>query len=295
MSGKFTVSYAQNREDLILEGFFAGRRGKPGFYVDVGAGHPLIDSVTRRFYEAGWHGINIDPINHIHKALQLHRKRDVNLNIGISNKAGSLHFREYAADGFSTFSKEVQQQYEKNPDEFTRKYMDYEVPTRTLAGVMAEYKVTSVQFLKIDVEGYEYEVIEGNDWKRFRPEVICIEATHIKKDWSTQLLRSHYRLAYFDGLNEYYVDERKQDELKFSYTDAIINKEPILRYDAVAQLEKMQALAEKYKKDLKFLERHIADLNYHLEQEQAKLNSLNKTGPYIKMRAHRALGKIKHV
>ena len=294
MSGKFTVSYAQNREDLILGGFFAGHGGKPGFYVDVGAGHPMIDSVTRRFYEAGWRGINIDPINHIHKALQLHRKRDINLNIGISNKAGILRFREYAADGFSTFSEDVQRQYVETPDEYTKNYTDYEVKTRTLADVLAEHKANDIQFLKIDVEGYEYEVIEGNDWNKFRPEVICIEANHIKKDWRKCLGKNHYKLAFFDGLNEYYADEHKQTRLKFSYVDAIINKEPILRYDAADELEKIRALADKYKKDKEFLESHIADLNYRLEQEQAEIDSLNNTGTYIKKRARRALGKIKH-
>ena len=65
---KHFISYAQNREDVILNGFFEGR--DKGFYVDVGAGNPVDDSVTKLFYDKGWHGINIEPIPHIYKELE---------------------------------------------------------------------------------------------------------------------------------------------------------------------------------------------------------------------------------
>jgi FkbM family methyltransferase len=290
MKTKFTVSYAQNREDIVLQGFFTERKGRPGFYVDVGAGSPRTDSVTRLFYDAGWCGINLEPINHIYKALEEHRPRDTNLNIGISNEKGSLQFREYAADGFSTFSVDVQEQYVQTPDEYTVKHQDYEVQVKTLADVFAEQNITEIQFLKIDVEGYEYEVIEGNDWDKFRPEVLCIEANHIKKDWRPVLLKANYSLVYFDGLNEYYVDGKAKPEITFSYVDAVVNREPLLRYDGYDEILKEKAALKKYEDDQVFLNNHIKDLNFALQEAQNTIENMRQTRTYIKMRAT----KLKH-
>lgn len=289
MSKNYTVSFAQNREDIILEGFFADRKGKPGFYVDVGAGSPLIDSVTRSFYEKGWRGINIEPIDHIYKALLRHRKKDINLNIGVSNRNGTLKFREYDADGFSTFSTEMQEQYLKHPDEFTKGHRDYEVKIKTLSDVLTEQKITEIQFLKIDVEGYEYEVIEGNSWDKFRPEVVCIEANHITKNWGHILIKNDYSMAYFDGLNEYYVDKRRSKPPVFSYVDDMINREPIIRYDAYQYiLDTEQQLKQSNQRQAE-LEQHIKYLDEELKRAHARIDELKKISKYLRMHVGRVV------
>ncbi|HUL14873.1 MAG TPA: FkbM family methyltransferase [Terriglobales bacterium] len=71
------ISYAQNLEDVMLQRCFASQ--PEGFYVDVGAMHPLLDSVTCSFYERGWSGIYIKPHPNFHALLQRFRPRDVNL------------------------------------------------------------------------------------------------------------------------------------------------------------------------------------------------------------------------
>jgi FkbM family methyltransferase len=97
------ISFAQNQEDLLLDRAL----GKPnGFYVDVGANDPEIDSVTKLFYDRGWRGINIEPNPVPFRRLAARRPRDINLNVGASNTAGELTFYTVPeGDGWSTFNQ----------------------------------------------------------------------------------------------------------------------------------------------------------------------------------------------
>src|SRR5262249_50071888 len=107
--GMVWTSYAQNGEDVRLRRAFAGQ--PTGFYIDVGANDPTELSVTRHFYDAGWHGINVEPLPKQFALLTAARKRDINLNVGCSNRTGTLEL--YAAgaageeiSGLSTFARE---------------------------------------------------------------------------------------------------------------------------------------------------------------------------------------------
>jgi FkbM family methyltransferase len=206
---KYTISYAQNYEDILLDALLA--YVSQGYYVDVGANHPIVDSVTKFFYLKGWQGINIEPVRSLHEALTLDRPRDVNLNVGVADKPGTLSFTEYEATGLSTFSDAIKS---STVHPATKKFQHYEVQVDTLANILDQHKLPHIHFLKIDVEGFEYEVLAGNDWKRFKPEVICIEANHIVKDWHSLLKQQKYQLAHFDGLNEYYVSPAAQHRIK---------------------------------------------------------------------------------
>ena len=86
------ISYAQNYEDALLARAFEGQ--STGFYVDVGASHPMFDSVTHHFYEKGWQGINIEPVRESFELLCKTRTRDTNLNIAVSNLCGEATFYE---------------------------------------------------------------------------------------------------------------------------------------------------------------------------------------------------------
>ncbi len=216
-----TISYAQNREDIILSGFFP--EVEKGFYVDVGANHPTNDSVTKLFYARGWNGINIEPNRKLLALLEADRTRDINLGVGVAGEAGRLMFREYHNHGLSTFSHEMMSEYQHNPSAHTNEYRDYEVDLLPLAQIFTQYKVEHIHFLKIDIEGYEYEALVGNDWEKYRPEVICIESNHIVKDWHKLILGQNYSLAFFDGLNDYYLaGEAKQRATNFSYPDVML-------------------------------------------------------------------------
>lgn len=223
----YRVSYAQNREDITLSGFL--RDIKKGFYVDIGANDPNHDSVTKYFYEKGWRGINVEPIRSLWEKLEEQRQRDINVNVGVSKEEGALKFREYPrGNGLSTFSTEMQATYERDPSEHTRQFVEYEVKIQPLSRILAEHKVDDIHFLKVDVEGYEYEVLASNDWERYRPWVICIEANHVNKDWRPLLKKQRYIKAWFDGINEYYVSAEKKELVEnFSYVETMLAK-PII-------------------------------------------------------------------
>jgi FkbM family methyltransferase len=216
------VYYSQNREDLILQAFFPGV--KKGFYVDVGAFDPDLDSVTKLFYLQGWHGINVEPQLDRHKLFQARRKRDTNLNVGVSTEETTLKLRAYESGGLSTFSSTIKHDYEQRPNEDTRSYTETTVAVRPLRSILAEQKVKHIDFLKIDVEGLEYQVIASNDWQRFRPEVLCIEANHIEKDWHPLLKKAGYKLVFDDGLNEYFADAHTSRGQKFNYIEHVVHE-----------------------------------------------------------------------
>jgi FkbM family methyltransferase len=244
----YIVSYAQNREDIILNGFF--KDIEKGFYVDVGANHPTVDSVTKMFYEHGWRGINVEPNQRLYKLLKQDRPEDINLNVGVSSRAGKLTLREYpVGHGLSTFSKDMQKEYLEHPSTVTKDYKDYEVDVVTLRDIFKKYDVKTINFVKIDVEGYEYEVIVGNDWDKYRPQVVCIEANHIIKDWRPLLKQANYLFTFFDGLNEYYVaKEHPHIREQFSYVDSILLDKPIVQvyfHDKIQGLHNAQKQTER--------------------------------------------------
>ncbi|MGF7229071.1 MAG: FkbM family methyltransferase, partial [Candidatus Saccharibacteria bacterium] len=216
------VYYSQNREDLVLLSFFPDKQ--KGVYVDVGGYDPDIDSVTKLFYLQGWHGVNVEPQVDRFKLFEKHRPRDINVNAGISTKEGTLTLRTYKSQGLSTFSDEVKRDYEKSPGTDTKEFSEAIVPVRPLKDVLAENNITHIDFMKVDVEGLEYEVLASNDWKKFRPEVLCIEANHVKHDWHPMLKELGYELVFDDGLNEYFADSKTDRKQKFNYVEDVITK-----------------------------------------------------------------------
>ncbi len=206
------ISYAQNFEDVVLERVFhAVERGR---YVDVGAYDPVIDSVTKHFYDRGWSGVNVEPVTRFHEKFEQQRPRDWNLNVVLGAAEGAVEFQEWGDSGLSTICETFDPQvvaslgFEKT----TRT-----VPMTTLAAVARQLSLGEVDFLKIDVEGAERDVLLGGDWKAFRPRVVLLEAIKPKLpgsdrysyeptwfEWEGLLLSQGYEFALFDGLNRFY-------------------------------------------------------------------------------------------
>ncbi len=198
------VSYAQIGEDVLLRRVFPPHY--PGFYMDVGANHPVYCSVTKHFYDSGWQGINIEP-GAVFGEVEKHRTRDLNLNIAVSNERSSLTFYEFPdATALSTLSPEVA----KIRSAEGQRCVERTVPVRTLADICEEYVGDrTIDFMSIDVEGRELEVIQGADWKKFRPRVMLVEANGVES-WQPILEENGYIRANFDGINVWFV--RQEDD-----------------------------------------------------------------------------------
>lgn len=238
--GQF-ITYAQNNEDVILDAYFSDV--SKGMYVDIGANHPVHDSVTKHFYKKGWRGINVEPVQYLYKLLTQDRPQDTNVLAGVSDKPGTLTLREYKNKGLSTFSEEIKKERARHPESKTKSYTDVAVPIITLADLLAEHKVGHIHFMKVDVEGFEYNVLKGNDWKKFRPEMICVEASHAlpAKDWRAVLQKNGYEQVWHDGLNEYYLaKESAKRKSKFNYAEAMLLGDQILPYHVVDRINQLE-------------------------------------------------------
>ena len=226
----YKISYAQNFEDLVLAGLL---KGVPtGFYVDVGANHPELDSVTKIFYDKGWSGINVEPNDELHRLLDEQRPRDINVKAAASSQPGSLTLRIYdGLDGLSTISREIQAAHASALSD--RFYRDVEVPVVCLADMLARHRPAGdIHFLKVDVEGLELEVLLGNDWQRFRPWVMCLERNlQVARQQAirTFLRELGYQGVFWDGINDFFVaDERRSIWDSFSYaSDVVMNGVPV--------------------------------------------------------------------
>jgi FkbM family methyltransferase len=205
------TSYAQVLEDVVLSR--ALRDVEKGFWIDVGANHPLHHSVTKTFSVRGWRGINIEPVSEWFIELVKDRPNDINLNIAVSSFDGVIELHEIAGTGLST----TIEAFADRAAGFPKKTIA--VPCRRLSNICSEYVSGQIQFLKIDVEGAERLVLEGCDFNRFRPWIIVVEATEpltavpTYEEWEPLLIDAQYDFSLFDGLNRFYL-ARERPELR---------------------------------------------------------------------------------
>ena len=201
------ISYAQNGEDIVL--WRAFREQRRGLYVDVGANHPVSDSVTKLFYDRGWNGINVEPQPSLHAELEGARPRDVNLNVGVADHPGTLELHELPeTDGLATFSPELINYYTSE----SRSMRVRQIPMTTLADLCRQHVHETIDFLKVDVEGFEREVLAGADWDTFRPRVVVVEETFPER-WMHILDSARYTKVQFDGINAFFVREEDLGQL----------------------------------------------------------------------------------
>ncbi len=205
------TSYSQNLEDVML--WRALKDVANGFYIDVGANDPVGDSVTLAFYERNWNGSNVEPLLFHFNALQAQRPRDINLNCAAGNASGELEFWEFEIHGWSTGDAEVAARHHAEGHRSVHR----RVPMVTLADICAEHADRPIHFLKIDVEGFEKDVLLGADFSRFRPWILVIEATapnsliDASSQWEDLVTSQAYDHVYTDGINRFYLAQEHAD------------------------------------------------------------------------------------
>jgi FkbM family methyltransferase len=202
-------SYSQFQEDLYLDKITGCK--KSGFYVDVGAYDPFRFSNTMRFYKKGWRGISIEPDTSRWSKFQIHRTRDVNLNIGVGKEKKNLTYYRIDPPTLSTFDSKQAEAYEKQGFALLGKTTVAVLP---LSDILEKYaKKTPIDFMSIDVEGMEMQVLASNNWKLYRPHFICIESADFsdtkdgKKNYQSiegYLNKVGYVKSHDNGLNAFY-------------------------------------------------------------------------------------------
>lgn len=274
------ISYAQNFEDVML--WRALRHVEGGYYVDVGAFHPEIDSVTKWFYDQGWTGINIEPVPEMFAVLQSARPNDKNIRAVAGSTAGSAQMTVFnRSKGLSCLrptDAELQNLGEHS-------VIDVEVVT--LNDVLQSH-CKEIHFLKVDAEGSEQDVLYGIDLKRFRPWIILVEATapltsnRSGDSWRNILLDNNYQYAYFDGLNEFFIADERSGLLEHFKTPpnvfdefqlATLMREQELRESLQNSCSSLRTDLAAHQKMLQALEAKNSALQAQLQRLSAQLTS----------------------
>jgi FkbM family methyltransferase len=164
--------YAQEGEDLILDRFLGGRDA--GFYVDVGAYHPIRFSNTFLFYQRGWRGINIDAMPGSMRQFFKVRPRDINIESGVAGSSSKLVYHRFNEPALNTFDANEAAHKNKAPYHLID---TIEVAVDRLDVLLARHLPPGQQidFLSVDVEGKDEEVLRSNDWSYYRPRFILAE------------------------------------------------------------------------------------------------------------------------
>jgi FkbM family methyltransferase len=270
-------SYAQNFEDVML--WRALKDVGRGFYVDVGAQDPVVDSVSMGFYEQGWRGVHVEPVAAYAELLRERRPDEVVIQAALGAKRGTLMLYELAGTGLSTAHREVA--FAHGAAGLSAR--EVEVECLTLEQVLAPYTAIDVHWLKIDVEGYEHEVLAG--WgSEVKPWIVVVESTlpgsqrESHQEWEPLVLAHGYVFAWFDGLNRYYVSGRHLELMRaFRYgptvfDDFALSGKATASYCAMVneewgrQTQALDARAVEAQRKLDHAAAHVRDLERRLEE-----------------------------
>ena len=257
------ISYSQNNEDILL--WRALKHVEKGCYIDVGANHPVEDSVTKLFYENGWSGINIEPVPEKLEELQKDRPRDINLGSLVGTRTGIVNFYEIPEN--TRLSTTDEYTAKKHVSEYGHTIKVHQLRFESLDDICRSNNTGIIHFLKIDVEGCEYDVIASMDFDFIKPWIIVVESTLPCSDesadiaWESTLTNSGYEFVFFDGLNRYYVSKQKLELKKhFAY--------PVGLYDSFVT-KKFQDIYES-NQNLKILEQKVSEMRSSLSWKITK-------------------------
>jgi FkbM family methyltransferase len=177
---KFYSSYG---EDYILDKLFLTPTtdSKPlyGFYVDIGAHHPVFSSNTAYFYHLGWNGINIEANPGAMNAFKRDRPRDINLNYAVTSMKGNVIFHLFGDENSeyfgssSTINSEFADHIARVQDVKAKKIT---VETERLDTILFQFcDKKQIDFMSIDIEGNELDALKSNDWDKYRPLILVVE------------------------------------------------------------------------------------------------------------------------
>ena len=202
--------YGEFGEDIFVSRLF--KDFKKGRYIDVGCYHPFKGSLTAKLYEKGWNGVNIDLSQTTIDLFNISRKKDINLNIAVTNFDGETFYYENSPiNQQNSLIKSNEQQ------------LKVKIKCSTLNSILKQNNIDSFDYLNIDVEGSEMEVIEGIDFDKFNPRLITIENNdllledYFKSKVYELLIKNGYVLINKIGVTNFFI----KNEIKGKISDLI--------------------------------------------------------------------------
>jgi len=210
----YQKSWGQEGEDLLLARFFGEKND--GFYVDIGAHHPQRFSNTNYFYNKGWRGINIDAMPDSMRLFNRQRYRDINIEKPVSNDKQILTYYCFNESALNSFSKELSE--ERNGKGEWRLLYTKEIETVTLVELLDQNlpQGQEIDFLTIDVEGFDYEVLKSNNYKKYKPTLILVEILdssieEVANNPIAKFLESQGYVIYAKTINTvFFIDKMKK-------------------------------------------------------------------------------------
>jgi FkbM family methyltransferase len=212
----YAPSFASAGEDMILRHLIGSDR-MDGFYVDVGAYHPVRASNTYFFYLNGWRGINVEARPGSRALFDRVRPRDTNLELGVSDESGQLTYYFIAEDStMNSFSRD----FLAHLNMLGEVKREIAVPVIPLLEVFERHLPAGQQidFMSVDVEGHDLKALESNDWERFRPRFVVVEDKEVEAERSdiVRFMRGRgygvcaQNVIILDKVNEYFFVDRSR-------------------------------------------------------------------------------------
>jgi len=209
---KFYGQFNPPVDKVLYERYFKNK--KNGISIECGAFDGLTENCTKFFEENfNWNTINIEPLPHIFEKLKLNRPSSININIALSNYKGKQDIRVYdiPTHGINNTNASLchlpkhQQLLEKVSN---NKYKDFEICTTTYSSLIKDQKINELDLFVLDVEGHEYEVIDGMKDAEIFPKIFVIEHGHRKPEDivnKLKVLPVSYKLDHISHVNSYFV------------------------------------------------------------------------------------------
>lgn len=175
----FYSSHSQFGEDMLLRSLFNNKR--EGFYVDIGAHHPVYYSNTYHFYLKGWRGINVDAAPGSMDKFKSLRCKDKNIEACLGPENGvEIDFYLFEKAALNTFDKEMAEKAKQNSPLLAVE----KLKTRTLEDLLDHHlpQGQKIDFLSVDVEGLDEMILKSNNWNKYAPEVVLFEDHNLKLD-----------------------------------------------------------------------------------------------------------------
>ncbi|BCX80922.1 hypothetical protein MIT9_P0500 [Methylomarinovum caldicuralii] len=297
MSG--IISHAQNFEDVIL--WRALQQVEKGFYIDVGAQHPVVDSVSLTFYERGWRGIHVEPCPYYAELLRRERPDETVIEAAVSNSKGTLAFYEIPDTGLSTANPAIAERHRAAGHQVRETV----VPTLTLADIFELVAGREIHWLKIDVEGWEKQVLESWGSAETRPWIVVVESTlplsqvETHQYFEEQLIQRGYRFVYFDGLNRFYIHESYRelqrhfeappnifDDFQLAHTTPYCGLLRTENDELATRLELAQMDCQALTKELQNIRQALAEEQANNHRLTAELDAANAQAEQARQEAH---------